>query len=351
MRSEKAFTLVELLGILVVLGLITLVAFPSIITSIKRSNDKEYERFLKDLELVAETYVNENIDNFNLSEPGDVEFIELGDMVDAGYLNKRMVNPKTKKEIALNTTVLVTVLNDNTRSYEYTGTVNGIYNYNISNLKVMYDGYNKPAEDNGKIVWNDIIGNNNGEVVNADINEVWNNNKIKLGTTNNYIKVINSSSLIPADSEVTIEIVYEIYDDEATTKFRNAGLGLYYFDLYGDGLIRSMVRNSADSANNWPSATSASMAQINKVHTLTVTMNKNGSLFDFNYFGDGKPLTMSSKTGLKLNNNDFKIGQDYTTDYSPVYIHGFRLYNKALSDAEILNNYKIDMNRYNWRKK
>ena len=28
------------------------------------------------------------MDKLNLEEPGDVEFIELGEMVDAGYLNK-----------------------------------------------------------------------------------------------------------------------------------------------------------------------------------------------------------------------------------------------------------------------
>ena len=88
MRNKKAFTLVELLSILVVLGLIVLVTFPNIITSIQKTTEKEYKRFLKDVELVAERYVEGNMDKLNLEEPGDVEFIELGEMVDAGYLNK-----------------------------------------------------------------------------------------------------------------------------------------------------------------------------------------------------------------------------------------------------------------------
>ena len=141
MRNKKAFTLVELLSILVVLGLIVLVTFPNIITSIQKTTEKEYKRFLKDVELVAERYVEGNMDKLNLEEPGDVEFIELGEMVDAGYLNKKLINPKTEKAIDLRTTVLVAVLNDYTKSYEYTGTVASINNYVASQLKVMYDGY------------------------------------------------------------------------------------------------------------------------------------------------------------------------------------------------------------------
>ena len=46
---KKGFTLVELLAILVILGVITLVAVPSIITSNKKSKDQEYEKFKSEL--------------------------------------------------------------------------------------------------------------------------------------------------------------------------------------------------------------------------------------------------------------------------------------------------------------
>lgn len=349
MKRDKAFTLVELLGVLVILGLIAIVSFPNIISSLKKYSDKDYERFLKDLELVTESYVNDHIEKFNLNEPGDSVFIELGEMVSNGYLNRKMINPKTKKEININTTMLVTVLNDYTRSYEYTGAVNGIYNYHTSNLKVMYDGYNKLKSENGQIIWKDVMGNINGVIVNANNVDSWNNYRIKLDDTRNYISVPGSSSLISTSSEVTIEIVYEIPPTGENITFKNQGLGLYYFDLYTDGLIRSMIRNTSNTDNEWPVATSQNMRQINKVHTLTVTMKKSGSNYVFNYYGDGQALTMSNNTGLKNGNSDFTIGKDYTTDASNVYIYAFRLYNTALTAEVIAKNYQIDMNRYNWR--
>lgn len=351
MRNKKAFTLVELLSILVVLGLIVLVTFPNIITSIQKTTEKEYKRFLKDVELVAERYVEGNMDKLNLEEPGDVEFIELGEMVDAGYLNKKLINPKTEKAIDLRTTVLVAVLNDYTKSYEYTGTVASINNYVASQLKVMYDGYKKPIVDGDKFVWKDVIGNIDGELKNFSSIDDWNNNRIKLDGGNKYINALGSSSVISSSSEVTIEIVYEIMQDHTDKQLLNTGLGLSYFNLYyNNGLIRSMVRDSANTADLWPQTTKTSMVSPNKVHTLTLKISKNGSLFDFNYFGNGQPLLTSSKTGLKnTNNNDFRIGNDSISGESHVYIYAFRLYNRALNNEEIEKNYQIDMNRYNWR--
>ncbi|NLM63287.1 MAG: hypothetical protein GX190_03130 [Mollicutes bacterium] len=351
MKEKKAFTLVELLGVIVILGLIAIATFPNIITLLKKYGEKDYERFVKDLQLVTESYVNDNIDKLNLKEPGDVEFIELGDLVNAGYLSKKKINPKTEKEIELNTTMMVTVLNDKTRNYEYTGVVNGIQNYRINNLKVMYDGYNKLKENNGQIIWEDVMGNIAGVLINGAGVEDWYDNRIKLYDIANYIQIPGSSSLIPYDSDVTIEIVYEIPSEGQDLTFRNQGLGLYYFDLYTDGLILSMVRNSTDTANYWPAATSLAMRQINKVHTLAVTMKKNEDLINFNYYGDGKALQMSSATGLKYNNDDFTIGKDYTTEASVVNIYGFRLYDAALTEEEIAKNHEIDINRYSWRGK
>ncbi len=350
-NNNKAFTMVELLGILVLLSVIALVVFPNIVTTIKLATDKEYDRFTKELSIITENYIDKNNDKLELSEPGDVIFIELGDLVESGYLNRKTINPKTKNKIDLNTTILVTVLNDYTKHFEYTGTKAAIHNYEIDNLKIMYDGYKKIEQDGNLFIWKDIMGNNDGRVINGSGVEDWSNYKIILGRDNNYISAHGSSSLIPVDSEITVEIVYEGIDQKNKLYLNNRGLGFYYFNLYDDGMIRSMVRNSADTANYWPQSTDISLVQPNKVHTLSVTVKKNGNNFDFNYFGNGKTLVTLNKTGQKHSSLDFTIGKDYTTDSSPVYIHGFRLYDKALNAEQIKNNHKIDMNRYNWRGK
>ncbi len=343
----KGFTLVELLGVIAILGLIALIAYPSVMSSLKRGVEKDYKRFLKDLQLATESYVNNNLDNFNLLEPGDNKFIELIELVENEYLNKKIVNPKTKEQINLKSTMLVTVLNDYTKSYEYTNTEASINNYVYNSLIVMYDGYKKPYMENDKLMWGSVVNDYKGEIVSSGI-DVWNDNKIKLDENCNYIKVLDSDNIIPNDSEVTIEIVYKGLDNEIPI-LKNRGLGLYYFDLYADGLIRSMVKNSENTANFWPQATSLELIKPNKLHTLGITMSKNGDNFDFNYHGDGVKLETSSVTGKKSTNLEFTIGKDHSESPTLAYIYGFRLYNKTLSEEEIFNNYKVDLNRYNWR--
>ena len=76
--------------------------------------------------------------------------------------------------------------------------------------------------------------------------------------------------MISSSSEVTIEIVYEIMQDHTDKQLLNTGLGLSYFNLYyNNGLIRSMVRDSANTADLWPQTTKTSMVRLIKcIHLL-----------------------------------------------------------------------------------
>lgn len=351
MNNKKAFTLVELLGILIILGVIALVAFPSLLNSYKKSSEKEYERFLKDMELVTESYLNDNFETIKLTEPGDSVFIDLAELVDGGYLSKKKVNPKTKEVIQLNTSMIVTVLNDYTKKYEYTGKVSGIYNYIPDQLKVLYDGYTKLKTVDNKVVATDFMGNADGELINGLAQSSWDTNRIKLGDKNNYINISKTSEFIQPESEVTIEIVYQLFNNSDEILLRSSGLGLNYFNLYKDGITRSMVRNVENTGDIVPTASRINLTELNSVHTLAITISKNGDAFDFNFYGDGRPLATDPKTGLKIGNDTLKIGIDNEIDVSsPVYIYGYRIYDKALSSNDIEHNYQIDMNRFDWRK-
>ena len=53
---KKGFTLIELLGIVVIIGLIIVFTVPSIMRTLKNSDDLDYENFLETLSMAAETY-------------------------------------------------------------------------------------------------------------------------------------------------------------------------------------------------------------------------------------------------------------------------------------------------------
>lgn len=98
---KKGFTLVELLGILMILGVITLIAAPAIVSTNKKSIDNDYEEFKKTIENAAEVYVEthlDDIDVINLKNNGLSMNIDGSTLISSGLINGGMKNPKVKPE-------------------------------------------------------------------------------------------------------------------------------------------------------------------------------------------------------------------------------------------------------------
>lgn len=98
--NNKGFTLIELLAILVILGVITLVAVPSMITTNQNSKNKDYEEFKQTVINAAEVYVETHPDKFpNIKTNGQTATVTLDDLVAVGLLNSNLTNPNTNKAI------------------------------------------------------------------------------------------------------------------------------------------------------------------------------------------------------------------------------------------------------------
>ena len=137
---KKGFTLVEMLVILIFLSLIFLIAVPSTINMLKKGEDDKYNRFLNDVYLATEAYLENNkVDYPNLNIIGATTYIYMKDLVDEGLISTNLVNPKycednecTSKKIATcssktcsvdDYTIIVTKDEDGKYKYEL---VNGI---------------------------------------------------------------------------------------------------------------------------------------------------------------------------------------------------------------------------------
>ena len=57
--NKKGFTLIELLAVIVVLGVVLLLAMPSILDSINASRDSSYKILIGNIKTAAETYYQE----------------------------------------------------------------------------------------------------------------------------------------------------------------------------------------------------------------------------------------------------------------------------------------------------
>ena len=96
-NSEKAFTLIELLAVIVILAVVALIAFPFIGDIIKASKEKSYEVQVRYILKSAENWVITNM--IDLSKEFD-NFVSIDELSDAGYLSTRKItNPITNKKM------------------------------------------------------------------------------------------------------------------------------------------------------------------------------------------------------------------------------------------------------------
>ena len=116
MNSKKGFTLVELLGVLVVLGLISVIIVPKVIDSITTSKESAYQTQVETIENAAKKYGISN--DLLYPKEGEKKYIAVKDLIAVGELSdKEIINPKTGNK--MNGYVLVEY-NSGYQQYEYT---------------------------------------------------------------------------------------------------------------------------------------------------------------------------------------------------------------------------------------
>ncbi len=114
----KAFTLVELIAIIIILGIIAIIAIPSIGSMFEKQKEQEYQKFLNNLYIIAESYIVVNDEKHANLENG-VE-VTIEEIKNEGFINQVIINPKTEQEILLTDTILITKT-DGIYSFEYKG--------------------------------------------------------------------------------------------------------------------------------------------------------------------------------------------------------------------------------------
>ena len=96
--NKKAFTLVELLGVLVVLSVILMIAFPLITTYINKTKQKSYDT---QMEIIMTGLKNYAIEHKEVLPVNDADYVTftLGQLKSLGIVNNSVVNPLDGKEI------------------------------------------------------------------------------------------------------------------------------------------------------------------------------------------------------------------------------------------------------------
>ena len=120
MKNKKGFTLVEMLLTLCILAIISLIVVPNIVSTFKRARDNEYQRFLSDIFLSTEAYVQKNIDKYpNLNAEGNSAYVYVEDLLKSKYLKSSLYDPKNKVKISTENYFTVEVIVKDDGSYTY----------------------------------------------------------------------------------------------------------------------------------------------------------------------------------------------------------------------------------------
>lgn len=112
--KNKAFTLVELLGVIVLLGILSIVIIPKIGDSLENSKETA---LLTQEEQIKKAAYDFLIEHTELLDESDTITLKLGTLKQGGYLPIKLINPKTRKPLSNESTITI-IKNEN--KYEMT---------------------------------------------------------------------------------------------------------------------------------------------------------------------------------------------------------------------------------------
>jgi prepilin-type N-terminal cleavage/methylation domain-containing protein len=327
---KKGFSLIELLVALTVLSIIMLIAVPKVSEVIISSKNKAYAETKKNIEEATQLYRIRNSDLFP-DTVGERYSVDIAELKDAGLIKDNIFDPRDKSPIT-NGEVIVELLSNGEYSYNYYST-----NYVSDGLLLWYDGIYHGNVNN---TWEDRIGNYDATLYDFDydINNGWVDSYLKFDGTN--------YAYMPSNIGYTTA-----FSAFATVRFTGAPVGGYHIVFGGTSLELSVptagqIRTGLNTSIRYVSNHGSGLTDGNWHHvgfTFDGTTKKS--------YIDGVMVGEQTVSGTLIYNvTDRSIGRLGTSN--SYYLNGnmasVHIYNRALSDEEIEQNYNIDRERFNF---
>ena len=327
---KKGFTLVELLGVVVVLSIVLILAVPTIINTFRRTNQNEFDAYVKNLKVAAENYVERNRNFFEqLNYDGGRAFISIKQLENEGLIRNSVIDPEDEEGglVDNNFTIVIERGDDGMLEYTFERFEAGIDIYNQNGLILHYDALNNNGKGYRINHYMQDLTSSNNDVVSIDDNR-WTLNSLLFDGAADSLRTnreINSSLL---GERFTIEVVL------SQNGGNNTIIGFEDF-------IELRLTTSAPSWNFSGTNRSfgVSYTQENK-YRFAVSNNNDGTSRIF--LNDHNTLVNSS---ANINENvHFIMGSEDNPFVGELY--AVRVYNRNLSTEELNRNHQIDSNRF-----
>ena len=195
----------------------------------------------------------------------------------------------------------------------------------------------KGHEDTATI-WKDLSGNNNDAIIKGGA--TWGENYLSFDGVDDYGGIKDSESMKPENQ--TIEV---IVNQESKEAINRDGRAIYFvkwpgytLEINKDG---TFTYGKNQNQSYLKSNTKANLGEIYSVVGTYETGSKTAKLYLNGVYENQHEVSQTA-----YNNSDITIGSYSTHDYLNGKIYSIRMYNRALSEDEILSNYKVDCERY-----
>ena len=239
----------------------------------------------------------------------------------------------------------------------YTDTYNG---YVSDNLLLWYDGYANTGtkKDYTIATWKDLSDNDNDGTLTEG---TWEYDSLLLDGDNNTVETnLDAKTTLPTDEDRTLEITFKInsvpYDENT-----NGYTGVFFGAINYGGMGITWIRNVSANSYSINGVTRANeIRQVNLLHqtyptkiiTLTYVNNpsNNKILFYLNGEKIGEDLSTTGSYPNEIGNigiNKAQVpGGIESGNYANINVYSARIYNKALTETEIKNNFSYDKEKF-----
>lgn len=227
--NNKGFTLVELLGIIVLLIIIFALVYPSVILVINSGKETVEQKQINDILMSAYDYSIKNTKY--LPERNDTTFITLSELKMIGSIKPKITNPVTDEEYPDDLVISIKNVGSKYNEKSKYAKRTGDYLYTLEVEKINSEDYesNRP---NIELIGLDANSSKN-YVSTIDVNS--NYNEVEYNATDKNGKDITD--------KVTINI---LYNDKAVESIDTTTAGIYYINytvIDDEGYARMVTRS------------------------------------------------------------------------------------------------------------
>lgn len=114
---KKGFTLIEVLTVIIILGVLSLIIIPNVMTIVDKKQKDLYKAQIKEIESNAKLWAETNLNFLSKTNAGDEYTIYLGQLKLAGFTSKDIKNPINDECFSNDTPIKLTILENSIEYY------------------------------------------------------------------------------------------------------------------------------------------------------------------------------------------------------------------------------------------